>query len=130
MLLYCIVLYCIVLYCIVLYCIVLYCIVLYCIVLCVVVVQAGEPAEAMCYCTVEGELCGSDGVDYENLCQLRAAAVVKMQKITVANKGPCKSGKYHYLGRGLCFTSGIGHCFSSGDRSLFHIWGYIIVSLL
>ncbi|KAK2173909.1 hypothetical protein NP493_844g01048 [Ridgeia piscesae] len=53
--------------------------------------EAGEPAEAMCYCTVEGDLCGSDGVDYENLCQLRAAAVVKRQKISVANKGPCKS---------------------------------------
>jgi len=108
--------------------------------MCVVVVQAGEPAEAMCYCTVEGDLCGSDGVDYENLCQLRAAAVVKRQKISVANKGPCKSGKYHYLGImvGLCFTSGIGHCFSSinisfflleidhrfssGDRSLFLLW--------
>ncbi|KAI0243315.1 Insulin-like growth factor-binding protein-related protein 1 [Lamellibrachia satsuma] len=53
--------------------------------------EAGDPAEAMCYCTVEGELCGSDGVDYDNLCRLMAAAVVKRQKITISNKGPCKS---------------------------------------
>lgn len=47
--------------------------------------------EAICYCSVEGTLCGSDEVTYDNICQLMAGGVRKREKVTVSSKGPCKS---------------------------------------
>ena len=53
---------------------------------------AGDPREAVCVCTMDETLCGSDGVTYDNVCQLGAAGVRKNEKITVRNKGPCRAG--------------------------------------
>ena len=53
--------------------------------------------KAVCVCAVEGTLCGSDGMTYDNICQLTATAVKMGSKITVQNKGPCKSGKYLHI---------------------------------
>lgn len=52
-----------------------------------------DAAEAICYCTLSGVMCGSDGITYENLCQLAAASVLKKEKLQVRNKGACKQGK-------------------------------------
>lgn len=49
-----------------------------------------QPDEALCFCNIEGALCGSDGVTYDNLCQLMAAGVRSENKIVVASKGPCE----------------------------------------
>lgn len=55
--------------------------------------EDSDPDEAVCYCTMQDYLCGSDGVSYVNICELAAAGVRKGEKITIDNKGPCKSGK-------------------------------------
>lgn len=49
--------------------------------------------QAACFCAVDGTLCGSDGLTYDNLCQLTSTAVKLGTKITVQNKGPCRAGK-------------------------------------
>lgn len=51
----------------------------------------GEEAdsEAICYCRIEGTLCGSDGLSYDNLCQLMASGVRSKEKITIQGTGPC-----------------------------------------
>jgi len=51
----------------------------------------GEGPEAICYCRMEGTLCGSDNKTYDNLCQLMAAAVAKATKMTIQHKGPCNA---------------------------------------
>lgn len=48
-----------------------------------------EGPEAICYCTIQGTLCGSDGRSYDNLCQLMAAGVRSKEKITVNEQGAC-----------------------------------------
>jgi len=53
--------------------------------------KVDDGRQAACYCTVEGALCGSDGVTYDNLCQLSSMAAKTGKKITVQNKGPCKA---------------------------------------
>jgi hypothetical protein len=53
--------------------------------------DAGEGPEAICYCRIEGTLCGSDNSTYDNLCQLMAAAVGKGTKMTINHKGPCNA---------------------------------------
>lgn len=50
-----------------------------------------DATEAICYCTLSsGVMCGSDGVTYDNLCQLAAAGVRTNTKINVQHKGVCK----------------------------------------
>jgi len=51
----------------------------------------GEGPEAICYCRIEGTLCGSDNKTYDNLCQLMASAVSKATKMTIQHKGPCNT---------------------------------------
>lgn len=48
-----------------------------------------QPREALCFCEREGALCASDGVTYENLCELMAAAVRAENRISVQSTGPC-----------------------------------------
>jgi hypothetical protein len=47
--------------------------------------------EAICFCRLEGTLCGSDNVTYDNMCQLNAANIINNARITVAREGPCNS---------------------------------------
>lgn len=49
-----------------------------------------EP-EAICFCRSEKEVCGSDDMTYENICDLAAAGVLKGENIIVKSTGPCKS---------------------------------------
>jgi len=53
----------------------------------------GESPEAICYCRIEGALCGSDNTTYDNLCQLMAAAIVagNEKKMTISHNGPCNA---------------------------------------
>lgn len=51
----------------------------------------GEEPEAICYCRIEGTLCGSDNNTYDNLCQLMATAVASDKKMTISHKGPCNA---------------------------------------
>lgn len=47
--------------------------------------------EAVCMCTMNDYLCGSDGNTYVNLCRVVAQAVATQTKIKVEHKGACKS---------------------------------------
>lgn len=45
--------------------------------------------EAICYCEVEGALCGSDNITYDNLCELTASGARKGQSLVIQREGPC-----------------------------------------
>lgn len=47
--------------------------------------------EAICFCRIEGVLCGSDNTTYDSMCQLNAAIIRNNAKIDVARQGPCNS---------------------------------------
>lgn len=47
--------------------------------------------EAICYCRVQGTLCGSDNVTYDSICQLNGANIVKQSSIVISREGPCDS---------------------------------------
>jgi hypothetical protein len=47
--------------------------------------------EAICYCRIEGTLCGSNNVTYDNMCQLNAAIIINDAMISVARQGPCNA---------------------------------------
>lgn len=50
------------------------------------------PAGNVCHCHWEGIICGSDGVTYNNLCQLLATAVREERKLEAKFNGPCDKG--------------------------------------
>lgn len=50
-----------------------------------------EGPEAICYCRIEGSLCGTDNVTYDSVCQLTAARIVQKTHIGVGRQGPCNS---------------------------------------
>jgi hypothetical protein len=52
-----------------------------------------DTPEALCFCMIEGTLCGSNNETYENLCHLMAAAAKLGTPIRVQGKGPCKAGQ-------------------------------------
>ena len=54
--------------------------------------------QAHCVCLHDETLCGSDGVTYDNLCQLAAAGITSGVKLTVADKGACRQGKGYAMG--------------------------------
>lgn len=49
----------------------------------------GEEPEAICYCRIQGTLCGSDNKTYENLCALMAQGVSNGGNIIIKSQGPC-----------------------------------------
>lgn len=54
--------------------------------------EEGEEPEALCMCNIEGMLCGSNGVTYDNMCQLLAANSMLEEGATaidIQTKGPC-----------------------------------------
>ncbi|XP_052011041.1 kazal-type serine protease inhibitor domain-containing protein 1-like [Xyrauchen texanus] len=54
--------------------------------------KAGEP-RAICVCTKQEAICGSNGKTYKNVCQLRVAQhkQSKGQMLTMVHHGPCKA---------------------------------------
>jgi hypothetical protein len=46
--------------------------------------------EALCYCTMQEVLCGTDGQTYDNICQLMASAAAQDKKIKVKATGRCE----------------------------------------
>lgn len=73
--------------------------------------EEGDRPEALCYCEKTAAVCGSDGVTYENVCELRETANLNSaDKITKVSDQPCdappsivsspepvknKTGSYH-----------------------------------
>jgi len=56
--------------------------------------ERSDHPEALCYCIKTEPLCGSDGVTYENECQLNEARYRKRdteERLTTASRGPCPS---------------------------------------
>lgn len=53
----------------------------------------GDPSEALCVCTKPEAVCGSDGVTYENVCQLTEARYKRRDGLAAASRGPCMSGE-------------------------------------
>ncbi|ESO05329.1 hypothetical protein HELRODRAFT_185515 [Helobdella robusta] len=51
----------------------------------------GESQEAICYCKSQESVCGTDNFTYDNICQLRASAVVTKSGVTLAREGPCNT---------------------------------------
>nr|AYU97989.1 IGFBP-related protein 1 [Trichoniscus pusillus] len=47
--------------------------------------------EGVCECTEEGQVCGSDDVTYNSLCELMEATVQK-HELTVFDRAPCRKG--------------------------------------
>ncbi len=52
-----------------------------------------DPPEAVCYCIKDEPICGTDGITYENECQLTESRYKKRDGLVAASRGPCKSGK-------------------------------------
>ncbi|XP_023218906.1 insulin-like growth factor-binding protein-related protein 1 [Centruroides sculpturatus] len=51
---------------------------------------AGDPEEALCVCQHTSKLCGSDGVTYENQCQLTEERYRKRNGLKAVSRGPCR----------------------------------------
>lgn len=51
----------------------------------------GDPAEALCACTRPEPVCGSDGVTYDNVCQLTEQRYRLRNGLEAASRGPCYS---------------------------------------
>lgn len=54
--------------------------------------EANDPPEAVCYCVKDEPICGSDGVSYENECQLTEERYRRRDGLIAASRGPCKTG--------------------------------------
>jgi hypothetical protein len=50
-----------------------------------------DPPEAVCYCIKDEPICGTDGITYENECQLTESRYKKRDGLVAASRGPCKS---------------------------------------
>lgn len=50
----------------------------------------GDPEEAWCVCQQTSKLCGSDGVTYENQCQLTEERYKKRNGLKALSRGPCR----------------------------------------
>ncbi|ELT93934.1 hypothetical protein CAPTEDRAFT_166448 [Capitella teleta] len=50
-----------------------------------------DKPEAICFCRIEGELCGTDNVTYDNICGLMAETARTNKKVKVHSKGPCNA---------------------------------------
>lgn len=53
-----------------------------------------DPPEAVCVCTRQNPLCGSDGVTYDNICQMTEARYVKRDGLRAVSSNPCVKRKF------------------------------------
>lgn len=52
-----------------------------------------DPPEAVCFCINQKPLCGSDGITYENECQLTEARYRRRDGLRAVSAEPCVKGK-------------------------------------
>jgi hypothetical protein len=53
--------------------------------------EVEDPPEAVCYCSNDEPLCGSDGFTYDNLCKLTEARYERRDGLIAVSRGPCRS---------------------------------------
>ena len=53
--------------------------------------ESTDKPEAICYCTMNEPICGSDGITYENQCQFTEARYKNRNKLFEVDNQPCKS---------------------------------------
>ncbi|XP_074603624.1 insulin-like growth factor-binding protein-related protein 1 [Brevipalpus obovatus] len=50
-----------------------------------------DPPEALCYCTRNNMICGTDGNTYDNICHLTEARLKRRDGLSPSSSGPCVS---------------------------------------
>jgi len=50
-----------------------------------------DAPEALCYCSSDEAICGSDGITYDNMCKLLEARYKRRDGLVAVSRGPCRS---------------------------------------
>ncbi|GFS44083.1 insulin-like growth factor-binding protein-related protein 1 [Nephila pilipes] len=53
-----------------------------------------DPPEAVCFCVHQQHVCGSDGITYDNICQLTEARYSRRDGLRVVSSEPCRKSPH------------------------------------